>query len=84
MHGFGHGILARKALYDPESIVKVAEMYVEVVTRNIESFLSDKTKVIRLDLANPEAAVRKIWEMGRMEGDLNKALMEWGTKHNQA
>jgi hypothetical protein len=84
MHGFGHGILARKNFYDPESIVKVAEMYVDVVTSNIESFLKNKTKVVKFDLANPEEPVHKIWEMGKMEGDLQKAIQEWSNKHNQS
>ena len=83
MHGFGHGILQQKNFYNSESTVKVAEMYVEVATRNIESFLKDKTKVIKFDLANPEGPVRKIWEMGKMEGDITKALQEWSIKYNQ-
>jgi hypothetical protein len=57
-------------------------MYVEVVTRNIESFLANKTKVIRLDIANPEESVQKIWEMGNIEGDIQKALQEWNFKYN--
>ena len=84
MHGFGHGILQQPSIYSPERIAEVAEMYVEVVTHNIESFLTNKTKVIRFDVANPEISIRKIWEMGGIEGDLQKALQEWSYMHNQS
>jgi len=84
MHGFGHGILQQPSIYSPEGITKVAEMYVEVVTRNIESFLTNKTKVIRFDVDNPEDSIYKIWEMANMEGDIQKALQEWRFKHNQS
>jgi len=84
MYGFGHGILQQPSIYSPEDIAEVAEMYVEVVTRNIESFLTNKTKVIRFDVADPENSIRRIWEMGGIEGDIQKALQEWSYIHNQS
>ena len=82
MYAFGHGILQQPAIFNSKEIAEVANMYVEVVTRNIESFLTNKTKVIRLDIANPEESVQKIWEMGNIEGDIHKALQEWNFKYN--
>ena len=82
MSAFGHGILQQPASYNSKDLNLVANMYVEVVTHNIESFLSNKSKVIRFDTANPEESVHKIWEMGKIEGDIHKALQEWNYKYN--
>ena len=84
MFGFGHGILQQPSIYSPEVITEVAKMYVEVVTHNIESFLVNKTKVIRFDVDDPETAIYKIWEMGGIEGDIQNALEEWKYRYNQS
>jgi hypothetical protein len=72
MHGFGHGILQQPKRYEDENLAKLAEMYVGVVTDNIESFLKDKTKVVRFDVDKPRDSIHKIWEMGKIEGDVQK------------
>ena len=82
MHGFGHGILQQGALYEGENLRNLADLYVNVVNQNIKSFLKDKTMVVVMDMANPKESIIKIWEMGKMEGDLEKALSEWDVKHN--
>jgi hypothetical protein len=84
MHGFGHGILQQPKPYEDEKLAKLAEMYVDVVTDNIESFLKDKTKVVRFDIGDPKESILKIWEMGKIQGDVQKAVEEWNTKYNQS
>jgi hypothetical protein len=84
MHGFGHGILQQPKRYEDENLAKLAEMYVGVVTDNIESFLKDKTKVVRFDVDKPRDSIHKIWEMGKIEGDVQKAVDEWNIKYNQS
>jgi len=84
MHGFGHGILQQPKKYEDENLAKLAEMYVGVVTDNIESFLKDKTKVVRFDVDKPRDSIHKIWEMGKIEGDVQKAVDEWNIKYNQS
>jgi len=84
MHGFGHGILQQPKKYEDDKVAELAEMYVDVVTDNIENFLKDKTKVVRFDLDKPKVSVYKIWELGKIEGDVQKAVEEWNIKHNQS
>jgi len=84
MHGFGHGILQQPKKYKKIDLTKLAEMYVDVVTNNIESFLKDKTKVVRFDITDPEDSIRKIWEMAGIEGDVQKAIDEWSVKYNHS
>lgn len=40
MYALGHGILQLPAISNSKEIAEVANMHVEVVTRNIESFFS--------------------------------------------
>jgi|LakMenEpi03Aug12_release.lakeMendotaPanAssembly.Ray.scaffolds.fasta_scaffold654532_2 hypothetical protein len=82
MHGFGHGILQQATLYEGENLRNMADMYVNIVNLNIKSFLKDKSKVVIMDMANPRVSIVKIWEMGKIEGDIEKAFLEWDVKHN--
>jgi ribosomal protein S13 len=84
MHGFGHGILQQPKKYEDDKVAELAEMYVDVVTDNIENFLKDKTKVVRFDIKDPEDSIRKIWEMAGIEGDVQKAIDEWSVKYNHS
>jgi len=84
MHGFGHGILQVPNIYQEKDLSKLAEMYVEVVTDNIQSFLNGKSKVVRMDANDPIASVCEIWERGRIQGDLQKAIDEWGNHYNKS
>jgi hypothetical protein len=82
MHGFGHGILKQPTLYEGENLRNMAHMYVNIVNLNIKSFLKDKSKVVIMDMASPRESIIKIWEMGEIEGDIEKAFLEWNFKHN--
>jgi hypothetical protein len=84
MQGFGHGILQKSQTYKDLELPKLAEMYVNVVTDNIQCFLSDKSKVVRMDVDDPVASVREIWKLGLMQGNLQKATDEWMITHNRS
>jgi hypothetical protein len=84
MHAFGHGILQISETFNDYDLPKLAEMYVDVVTDNIESFLRNKPRVVRMSMNDPIASVCEIWERGRIQGDLQRAIDEWETKHNKS
>ena len=57
--------------------------YVDTVTANIESFLSDKTHVFRMTLENANSDFDRIWDWIGAEGARDSALAEWNTKYNK-
>jgi len=81
MPAFGHAILTARDL-DDEQWADVARMFVNSVNRNIDLFLRDKSRVVRMTLEDPLPSVHRVWEMAGMEGDLGAALAEWSVRHN--
>ena len=57
--------------------------YVDTVTANIESFLSDKTHVFRMTLENANSDFDRFWDWIGAEGARDSALAEWNTKYNK-
>ena len=84
MFGFGHGILTRPRLFTEDKLPALADMYVDTVTDNIEKFLSNKSKVIKMNMHDPISAFEKVWEMGEVQGDFEAARSEWTVKHNRS
>ena len=82
MRGFGNGILMTGRDRKPDEWRPIAEMYVQTVNANIRLFLRDKSKVVLMRLDDPEPAVRTIWEMAEMQGDLEAAINIWGMHFN--
>ena len=60
----------------------IAEDYIETVESNIKLFLRDKSKKINISIETVKTDFTKFWYMINAEGDLEKALDEWDTKHN--
>jgi len=60
------------------------EFYVETVTDNIDSFLSNKKNTIVVNLENIEADFEKFWKYVEAEGDLNLALNSFTHESNKS
>jgi hypothetical protein len=83
----GRGIMAayRKAILlrcreqDPLSL---SRDYCDTVTANIQMFLKDKSHVLDFTLENADRDFAKFWAMIRAQGDLDKAISEFGKKYN--
>lgn len=60
----------------------IAEDYIETVESNIKLFLKDKSNKIDVSVETVKTDFTKFWYMINAEGDIEKALEEWDTKHN--
>ena len=60
----------------------IAEDYIETVESNIKFFLRDKPNKIGVSVETVKKDFTEFWDMINAEGDLEKALKEWDTKHN--
>ncbi|MFV9616601.1 MAG: hypothetical protein ACNYZG_11635 [Gammaproteobacteria bacterium] len=60
----------------------IAEDYMETVDSNINLFLKDKLKKIDVSVETAKKDFTEFWKRINAEGDLEKALEEWDTKHN--
>jgi len=60
----------------------IAEDYMETVDSNINLFLKDKSKKIDVSVETAKKDFTEFWKRINAEGDLEKALEEWKTKHN--
>jgi len=81
MSAFGHGILMKRE-WPIELRRDVAAMYVDTCRANIEHFLSNKTKVLRLELENPLETFDLLWSVADFQGNREAALAEWSVRHN--
>jgi hypothetical protein len=62
--------------------MQVATDYCNSVKENIQLFLKDKTRTMKIDLASAQPCFTKFWEMIGAEGNLENALKEWNTCYN--
>jgi hypothetical protein len=60
----------------------IAEDYIETVESNINFFLKDKSKKMTVSVETAKTDFTAFWHRINAEGDLEKALEEWDTKHN--
>ena len=60
----------------------IAEDYFETVESNIKLFLKDKSNKTDVSVETVKKDFTEFWDMINAEGDLEKALKEWDTKHN--
>ncbi len=58
--------------------------YIDTVTLNIEHFLSDKSKVMAINLETIEEDFGKLWNQIHAEGNFQSAIKEFGKKHNSS
>ena len=57
---------------------------VHTVTANIEAFLANKTRVFRIDIADPKTAFAGFWHSIGARGDLDGALAAFDERNNQS
>lgn len=72
-------------IYQPESKIKpldAARLMVESVNHNIDLFLKDKTKVVRMRIEDPHDAFDEFWDLIGATGNKRKAHEELKVKHN--
>ena len=62
----------------------ICELYYDTVYNNIDLFLKDKTKVLRIDLENIKDDFARFWEWIGAEGDMKASLKEFEQKHNSS
>ena len=60
----------------------IAKDYIETIESNIKLFLKDKPNKIGVSVETVKKDFTEFWNMINAEGDLEKALKEWETKHN--
>lgn len=75
-------ILAGAANKQPISRRDAAADYVRTVTENIELFLKDKSKVMRFRMEEADEAFPRFWDWIGAEGDFNRAMREWSSRHD--
>lgn len=84
LDAFGSGVLINERRRTEAEWLHVARMYVDTVIENIEAFLADKTKVIRIWLEDPETMFELLWDVAGVQGDIRSAVEEWSVRHNAA
>lgn len=70
--------IALSQLYD----ISVCYDYIDTVEENIELFLRDKSRVYRIDIAEPHEVFKQFWNGIGAQGDLEKALEAFEHKFN--
>ncbi len=80
MQAYREGILLGG---DPQlSVLDIALDYLDTVERNIEHFLADKTRKMKLQLEQAKAQFPEFWQRINARGDLDAALAEWDVPYN--
>lgn len=82
MHGFGYGVVRPAKPPKERDRMDVARLFVRTVTDNVESFLKDKTKVVRVRLEDPHEPFDRFWDLLGAEGDREAAHDTLRTVHN--
>lgn len=72
----------RYIVISPEPDEKIIQDMLQNMTWNIESFLKNKSRVLRFDLENAHHDWPIFWEFIGAKGDYAGALEEWETKWN--
>jgi hypothetical protein len=79
MKGYREAILMD---YKPGDPLELALDMCDTVHTNIELFLKDKTRKMNFALENGAEDFRRFWGWIGGQGDLDRALAEWGTTYN--
>lgn len=80
LKAYHEGILLREGT--PDDPLALAQDYLDTVEANIELFLKDKPRVLRVRLENAKEDFCRFWQWIGAEGDLSAALAEWDVRHN--
>lgn len=82
LRAFGMGIIARREPYTDDEWSEVAAAYVDTVTSNIRAFLVGRPRVVEMTLEDPLVGFERVWALGGVEGDYDRASAEWSIRHN--
>lgn len=83
MHGWSAGIIRRKEPPEPEDRMRYARLFVDTITANIELFLKDKSRVVRIRTGRAHEAFDELWDLIGAEGDRAAAHAELDVIHNR-
>lgn len=75
-------VLYRPRQRDEEVSLAAARLMVQTVTDNVELFLRDKTRVVRLSIEDPHDGLDRLWRLLGAEGDREAAHHELGVRHD--
>lgn len=81
MRAFGLGIVPKATVKSKR--IDIARDYVDVLDKNVRSFLRDKSNVMEIDIDEALERFPEFWNWIGAEGDLNAALSVLGQKQNQ-
>lgn len=76
---FAHGIVINKKCDDYE---KATRLMLDTVRDNIDAFLANKTKVIRMRIERPHEPFDRLMRLIGAEGDLDAAHAELDVRHH--
>jgi len=82
MRAYREGVLMEGAA--DQSALAIAADYVDTVEANITLFLKDKTNTLEFHLENAKNDFAAFWQHIGAQGDLQAALKEWDTAHNNS
>jgi hypothetical protein len=83
LHAYRNDILqGPKRVMKKLRVNDVARDMIDTVTVNIKHFLRDKPNTMNFRLENAETDFPILWERIGATGDLDRAMAEWGTRHN--
>ena len=83
MKAYREGILAKHHNRYPNTpVIDVARDLVGTVTRNIRSFLKDKSNTMTMQVETMQTDFPRFWDRIGATGDLPAALAEWTLHHN--
>ncbi len=83
VRAYARGILSRQ-----DKSLSISQDMVQCQLENIESFLSDKKNVLKIDIGNPEEGFTQFWKAinatGNLETALNKLKVAKNTSHQKS
>jgi len=82
VRAFAHGLVIHNSQWPEEERLDVCRFYVRTVTKNIETFLADKTNVMTVWLEEASIWFPMLWDRIGGEGDVGAATAEFGVRHN--
>lgn len=78
----GHHLYGGAGRLSYEERMSAARKYVDRANDNIRHFLKDKSKVVDIEIEQPDQSFRELWEIAGFDGSLDGALEELGTVYN--
>lgn len=82
VNALAYGLLMPSEPWRPAERRAIADLYVKVVTANINAFLRDKSSVHRVAVEHFPRDVAKLWTGLDLSGDWDAALQELSIRHN--